>query len=319
MLAHYISRRIATLSILLAPWAVQAQLSLLNDEFGNAATLASDWQRVIDVEAWPNDPLELVDIDTTNAGFLTMIPHTNGWYEDYRGPLLFKEVTGDFIVSSRVLTSNRAGTGAPNREYSLAGIMIRAPRAITPATWTPWGERYSFVAVGSASVPGTFQFEVKTTSTSDPYPQYSFLDISNSPCNCGEAIVQTARIGDAVIQVAYTPGNGWAILNRYERPDLPATLQVGLVSYTDWPNVQLYPVADHNTTTITEVFGSPGTPTQPDLLARFDWIRFTEPTVPPALAALDLTDPGQVTDADLLSFLGANSEASRVLGWHDLE
>lgn len=285
-------------------WAVDP-LAALNDDFSNAATMAN-WQQVRDVESWPNEQLEILDIDGTRDGWLTMVPYTVVWYEDYRGPLLFKEVSGDFAVTTRVQATNRAGTAAPSRLYSLGGLMVRAPRAITPATWTPGEERYSFLSTGSASNPGTFQYEVKSTSNYDELPQYSRLDIFNTDCDCGDSTLQTVRIGTYVIQIARTVSGPWRVINRYRRPDLPATVQVGFVTYTDWNNAQNYPTTVHNTTTITTVYNQPAVPSQPDLRAQFDYVSFVTPAVPAQLQGVDLANPAAISDGQLLSFLGGN-------------
>ena len=42
----------------------------------------------------------------------------------------------------------------------------------------------------------------------------------------------------------------------------------------------------------------------PDIDARFDYVRFLRPTVPAALVGRDLSDLGVVSDAELLAFLG---------------
>lgn len=280
-------------------------LAALNDEFDDAATLA-DWQDIRIVEGWPNVQWESIDIDATRDGWLTMVPYTVVWYEDYRGPLLFKTLSGDFAATARVQATNRAGTGAPNREYSLGGIMVRAPRAITPATWTPGQERYSFLSVGAASLPGNFQYEVKSTSNFDELPEYSRLDLQLTGCNCGDTLIQTVRIGTNVIQLAQPAGQPWRVINRYRRPDLPATVQVGLVTYTNWEIAQGWPTTVHNVSTITTAYNQPAVPSQPDLRAQVDYLRFVIPAVPPAFQGVDLVNPAVASDAQLLSFLGEN-------------
>lgn len=297
--------------ISLQPHLTFAGSPTLNDEF--ISNSLGDYQRVEVAEGWGNNQLEVLDINGTRPGWLTMVPYTNAWYEDYRGPLVFKEVTGDFAVTTSVEATGRSGSGAPNRLYSLAGIMIRAPRAITPATWVAGQEKYSFLSIGSANNPGIFQYEVKSTSNEDELPEYSRLDIQNTDCGCGQSIIQTARIGQYVIQIAKTPTGPWRVINRYRRPDLPATLQVGLVAYTDWDNVQQYPVGIHNSSVLTTAFNQPAVPTQPDLVAQFDYLRFAAPTVPGALVGLDLANPALVSDSELLTFLGeslASAETS---------
>jgi hypothetical protein len=47
-----------------------------------------------------------------------------------------------------------------------------------------------------------------------------------------------------------------------------------------------------------------------DLVAAFDYFRFARPQVPASLAGLDLTNASAVSDAALLSFLGANAVPS---------
>src|SRR5690606_23513524 len=141
-------------------------LAALSDEFEDAAAFAA-WQRVHQVEQWGFDQLEQQDVGVTRPGWLTLVPHSSSWYEDDRGVLAFKQVSGDFVVTARVLATNRAGTAAPGRSYSLAGLMVRAPRAVTPATWVPGGEDYVFLSLGAANAPGNFQTEVKTTDDSD--------------------------------------------------------------------------------------------------------------------------------------------------------
>lgn len=289
--------------------AAPPDISLLSDEFTNSSTLVN-WTNIKDAESWPQEQLELHDVDITNPGFLTMMPHTCTWYQDYRGPLLFKLIDGDFVATSRVIVSNRANTGAPASNYSLGGILTRAPRSITPGTWTPGGEDYMFLSVGCGTNLGNFQFEVKTTDNS-----VSTLIVTDTG-DGGDVLIQTARIGQSFIQLRKTPGGVWTVHQRYSRADMPSTVQVGCTTYTDYSYAGTWPVVNHNNNTITSQFGNPGNPSQPDLIARFDYMRFVRPSVPPPLVGLDFSDPGQVSDAQLLSFLGANANTpSSVADW----
>jgi len=105
----------------------------LSDEFSNPATLAN-WLRVHEVEQWNADQLETYDINATQPGRLAMMPYTVTWFQDWRGPLSFKEITGDFVVTTDVTATGRDGLSVPQAQFSLAGLMIRTPRNITPAT-----------------------------------------------------------------------------------------------------------------------------------------------------------------------------------------
>jgi hypothetical protein len=306
------------LSILLLLFFVTAGFSQsinhLSDEFNDPASL-SDWNRLRETEGWPNEQLETLDIATSRTGWMTVMPYTCSWFEDYRGPLVYKEVSGDFVATARVHVSNRAGTGAPSSQYSLGGIFIRAPRPeiMQPSDWTIGGEQYSFLSMGSAFPGGDYQFEVKSTGDFDGDPESdSELIFVDADCDCGDAIIQTARLGEYVIQLRREEGGNWQVHQRYHRPDFPEIMQVGICTYTDWEVVNTYPFFDQNITDIRNAFNDPGTPAQPDLIFQADYFRYTRPEIPPGLAGLDLSDPGVVDDATLLSFLGDNANLEPV-------
>jgi hypothetical protein len=96
------------------------------------------------------------------SGELRLEPYTSGWYEDFHAPFLFREVTGDFVVTARLRADGLDG-GVPGVPWSLAGLMVRAPRGVTPATWRPGGEGWLFLTTGVADAPGRPVFETKTT------------------------------------------------------------------------------------------------------------------------------------------------------------
>jgi hypothetical protein len=275
-------------------------LAALSDEFRSPAT-RTDWQRIHLTEGWGNDPLAVFDIGRQRPGRLLLVPHTSVWFGEWRGELTYKSVTGDFVVTTDIEVSRRGGGGAPNSPYSLAGIMVRAPRTMkSPAQWTPGGQNYVFLSLGSADTPGTYQHEVKTTVDS-----VSTLHISpGTP----RAQIQVARIGRHLILLRRPPGGSWVVHRRYSRPDFPATLQTGLTVYTDWPNCERVGAAAQNITVLTNGARLPGgttfTGADPDLEAAFDYVRFARPQVPTDLADADLSNPAAVSDGQLLAFLG---------------
>lgn len=275
----------------------------LSDEFENAATL-SNWSRIEQAEAWPNDPLLTWNIDGATPGSMTMIPHTVTWYRDYRGPLVFKSVSGDFAITASVRATARNGVSVPSAQFSLAGLMLRTPRTITPATWTPGGENYVFLSTGYGNAnPARFQYEIKTTINGD-----SQLVLSDAPG--AESVLQIVRIGPHVICLRQPLGGQWVVHGRYRRDDMPATLQAGLVSYTDWQKVSIFGPFVHNTSTLRPplapgvVDPNPFVAFNPDLRAEFRYARFAAPVVPAALIGADLSNAAAVSDAQLLAFLG---------------
>ena len=284
---------LATVLAIAVPLHGGDDLVALSDDFGDAATL-SQWKRVYAVEGWGANQLELLDINATTPGAMTMMPFTSTWYNDYRGELTFKEVQGDFVVTTDVTVSRRGGGGAPRSQYSLGGIMLRAPRSITPATWRPGGEYYLFLSLGAGDHVATFQFEVKSTVASNS-------QLLLSPAAGGHAQIQWVRVGSYFIALR-NDGSGWRVHNRYQRADLPPTLQVGMTVYTDYPTASMFSPIAHNSTVIHSGF--------PDLVAAFDYFRFERPRLPPSLMNADLTNVLTVPDSALLAAFGANATAN---------
>ena len=86
-------------------------------------------------------------MNVENEGMLTMMPYTSSWFQDYKGALLYKDITDDLVITSRIIATNRAGNDIPGLQYSLAGIMLRTPRPITQGAddWVPGQENYIFL------------------------------------------------------------------------------------------------------------------------------------------------------------------------------
>ncbi len=298
------------LAICLAASTLHASddLTVLSDEFDSAHSV-TNWQRIHQVEGWGNDALQVFDINTTQPGRMTMVPHTSSWYAEWRGELTYKTVTGDFVITTDVETTGRSRVRPPMALYSLAGIMVRTPRTMTnPSQWTPGGQNYVFLSTGAANNPGTFQYEVKTTVNSQ-----STLYISNGAP--ARSSIQVARIGPHLILLRRGPGGAWQVHQRYFRPDMPATLQAGLTVYTDWPTCEAVGVQYQNQFVLTNGLRLPNgvvlNSCRPDLIASFNYVRYARPIVPANLAGANLSNAGAVSDAQLLSFLG---EAANVPG-----
>jgi len=293
------------------PILTSGQIQLLNDEF-NADTTLDEWFNINDTEGWDAEHLEVFDIDQTTAGHLHMMPWSTSWYQDYRGPLLFKLVDQNFIFTTEISATNRLMNGTPSSSYSLAGVMIRAPRNnITNGLddWTPGGENYVFLSTGTANpVNGAPHLEIKTT-------QNSVSNLQITPILTSENVrIRIARIDQHVICMYKSPGANWVIRNRYNRNDLPAELQVGLVTYTDWPKLNSFTETYANSHVINaasanpDSSSNPGLGYNPDLIGLFDFARFDSVTVPPPLIGANLSNPGAVSDAELLAFLGQPSQ-----------
>ncbi|WP_027482980.1 hypothetical protein [Deinococcus pimensis] len=284
--AHLRALGLSVLVALSAAFGAPYDLTALDDEFDDATSLAR-WQRHDVVEGWPSQ-WKALDVNTTSPGHLYVEPYSSAWFAGMRAPYLFKEVTGDFVVTARVLASGRA-TPVPTAGWSLLGLMIRQPRpSVTPDTWSSSGENWVFLTVGTADDVGAPQIEDKSTTN-------GASSLRTRPGRAGWVELRVARIGRSVLLLRRFDGEGWAVHRRLDRPNLGVTLQVGVNAYTD--NDSLGVVNDalaYNRTVVTQG--------RPDLVGRVDWVRFARPDVPDAWRGMDLS--WNVSDEDLLKVLG---------------
>lgn len=195
----------------------------------------TNWQE-FQVEGW----VPKWEAPRIEDGVLVLQPRSSGWFEDNTGGHLYQEVTGDFIVTTRIRVEGTQSP-LPQRSFSLAGLFIREPRTMTAETWEPNQENWLFLSVGTASPAGRSQFEIKST-----YDSLSTLKISEA--QAGWMRLRVARSGELFTLLYQADGSSeWTVLDQFIRPDLPATLNVGLTAYADWdslapdyPNYQQY-------------------------------------------------------------------------------
>lgn len=253
-------------------------LATLGDEFRDPTSL-DQWTRFDRAGGWP-DRFQRLEVDPTGDGSLWIEPGTSGWYADFHGALLSKRVNGDFDVTVRLKTSGKADA-VPTRAWSLAGLMVRQPRAVTPADWVPGQENWLFLTTGTGDRAGVPMIESKTTVNSRS-------NLKLRPTAPGWVELRIIRLRDAFILLRRPEGEQrWVVHERFHRRDLPFTLEVGLAAYTDWDSAEAYwnDPAAFNTAAFAD-----GTP---DLRVQVDYIRFAPPprlsgTLPDALTDYSL-------------------------------
>ena len=303
-------KAIIAISVLASTWMLADDVQPLGDEFGNAATFTR-YQEHGTLEGWGANHVESANINTSTPGHFRIVPSTTGWFEHLRGTHFSKNVTGNFIVTAHLFVYSRRnpnGPGFPSiRLYSLGGILIREPRAITQAApspyttnavwppqnfgsdWTPgdetWantselvgkGENYIFLSLGTAGNSGTRQFEIKDTRRSRSELYFSSNGISGS----NEAWLQIIRIGNTVVCLRkHSAAGPWIVENRYPNadhafPQFGPTLQVGMTAYTDFNSVVAYEAGGPQTQFHANYINIPG---QPDLILDVDYMRIQRP------------------------------------------
>lgn len=132
---------------------------------------------------------------------------------------------------------------------------------------------------------GKPQIETKTTKDSDSRLS---LIVSRS----GWVELRVVRLGSNFLMLYRYEGEDWKLSQRFVRPDLPQTLQVGMNAYTNSQAIPPDQAAFIRTPT-TE----PG-----DLIVRNDYVRFQRPRVPEELQPR--IDEGKLKQAEWVSLAG---------------
>ncbi|MEO0842350.1 MAG: hypothetical protein AAFY21_00470 [Cyanobacteria bacterium J06641_2] len=241
--------------------AMKEDLQALSTKFDNPEALQG-WQE-FQVEGW----VPKWESPRVEKGQLFLQPRSSGWFEDNYAGHLYREVDGDFIVTTRI---NVQGTKSPvpQRSFSLAGIFIRQPREFTRENWDLKGENWMFFSTGTAFPAGKPHFEIKST-----YNSLSTLKISEAPT--GWMRLRVARSGELFTLLYQQDGSQeWQILDQFIRPDLPQKLNVGLTAYADWDSLAAnYPNYRE--------YNEQGAATQnADLIAYVESIDFRRPVTP---------------------------------------
>lgn len=314
------------------------ELTPLSDEFEDPASLAG-WQRNEFAEGWGVSKLQTWDVDTSRNGHMRLMPYSSSWFEDYTGAYAYKEVSGDFVTTLRMQANRRNGqAGRPSSAYSLGGIMVRSSRGLTNAApvpdpgpnvvlpypppafgqpnhyTTPWQrdtENYIFLSFGNAdttwgNIANTWYCEVKSTinGTSNLYAVQTGI-----PANTDIVTLQFIRRGPVFLLLRRHGEGPWIIEQRFVRNDFPATLQVGITTYTDWYTVDDQNEFHHNRTVTT---GG-----NPDLVVDADYFRVRRPNPAVTEAMLQAAPvtglgnpPSLLSSTGLASYLGDVANAA---------
>jgi len=55
-----------------------------------------------------------------------VVPQSGAWWAGYHGVYFFKEVKGDFAITTRVKVTGKSG-GDPAKMWTISGLLVRAP------------------------------------------------------------------------------------------------------------------------------------------------------------------------------------------------
>lgn len=142
------------------------------------------------------------------------------WWKNVRGPMLYHWLAGDGLIEAGVRARKRTDpAAAPDREWQFGGVMLRNP---TSDAWYAL-ENYVFCVVGHRG--RSLQIEAKSTRN-------GISDVRAWDWPSGDAELKVERIGSRFEVFARTGAtDAWRPMTSFERPDLPPTLQAGLITY----------------------------------------------------------------------------------------
>lgn len=142
------------------------------------------------------------------------------WYNNSEGPLVYKAVTGDFDVRTVVSTEDAGSPGnPPPTQYRLAGLLARSPASV------PGALDWVHVALGSGATAQGVSYEYKSTND-------SVSTWATTPTASPDGELRIVRTGSN-FDLYWRPDAlaSWLVIQSFARPDMPATLHVGLMVY----------------------------------------------------------------------------------------
>jgi hypothetical protein len=219
-------------------------IGILSDDFDDPGSLVA-WNRREAIEGGDG----YIDRLAVEDGRLRLRPTASGWYAGYMGPMLFKRVAGDFAIETSVRAASLSSTDtAPTQLFNAGGLIVRDPGSVNGAqNWITHNV-------------GRQQPEVGTEGK-DTRDSASHLELVDG---VHHGTLRICRIGSTFILARRLDNEGdLREMHRFERPDLPETLQVGMMA-NGWNS------ADEH----------PDTSVAPDVEVSFDYVRFWRPRNP---------------------------------------
>ena len=171
------------------------------------------WSLLHELDDAP-EPYSLLQVED---GTLVIEPEVGGWYADWTGFFMFRELSGDFMIETDVVVTTQSGSGAPENPYNTAGLLLRDPDS------APGSQTWMTYNVGMQD--GELGTEAKLTIDS-----FSVLDVTP-----GEAsgVLRICRVGDSVHYARKLAGEtDFTVTDTYDDVPLPDTVQAGLMTTT---------------------------------------------------------------------------------------
>ncbi len=248
---------VATPQVLTAtPRSSASDLSRLDVDFASAPSVP---EGLTELMPELSRSAQVVDGRLTLRG----VPAKAGWYSDRSGPFFYRVVSGNFLVETEV-RSVKADDGRtrPTGSFNSSGLLIRDPASDKgKMRWVMYniGQQYEFFGTEAKStVPDIGGWHFQRLAG---FQSASTLWLTPLPTDVVEARLRICRVGDEFRFFKNLPGtqvwaeeafaDGTTVMGngvsqptkgvvdggviRFLRPDIPDTVQVGLVTNPGMP------------------------------------------------------------------------------------
>lgn len=195
--------------------ASNAKLENLSDDFSDVNS-AKEWQ------VSNRDHLKTFEVQN---GKLVLEPDAKkdriAWYMDDTGPLVYKQIAGDFLAEIQLKVSSMKEPGrAPYGSFNSAGLVVRDPASKDGnQNWIMYNFGQQYMGFGR---------EAKTTEGSD-----SVLSIYDAPAKHNSGKLRVCRVGSTFYLYHWMENeSGWnaeEAAEKFERDDIPKTVDVGMI------------------------------------------------------------------------------------------
>ena len=164
---------------------------------------------------------DVLNITVANGALSLRLDQQALWFNDSHGPLVYKYVTGNFRMTARVLLHKASNPAeAPTNAVHLGGLMARDPQGEMPGA----PENYVFIVAGFDEV----DLSIETKSTVNSVSTYE-----GPAWPTADAQLRLCRLGSKFYLYKRAPAAAaYGLAQIYDRPDLPAKLQVGANVYS---------------------------------------------------------------------------------------
>lgn len=177
----------------------------------DSAGLKTDWK-------WYQK--ELISSTFTESGLVMTCTRESVWYQNLRGPMLYRYIGGDGTVSLTVKTRKSSDTANfPDTQWQFGGVMFRDPSSDSLLS----RENYVFNVVGYRH--DALQIETKSTRN-------GYSDVSAFDWDTGDAELLIERRGPVfTLKAKPVDASEWQEMCQFVRPDFPAIMQLGIIVY----------------------------------------------------------------------------------------